>query len=336
MNKTEQGVLLLSKSRYSLVQLLLSLFLCFTQATHAETNTPGSSLSIDSIKKHQLSIIYTQNNALQKYIASTLSESLLKKHSDIKFSTINPETKKKEHANPDLIIAIGIDSIHSANKLYPEINKLFISTKPGKYRFNEALNSGNAILYMTQPYCRQIKFIKLINNRWNRISILTNQNNAVAAPAIKECAKKYGIKTHSVKTSITKYLTDDVKNALDNSDLLLALPNKDIFNEKTIKNILLTSYRHRKPVIAFSKNFVTSGALASVHSNKTQIANTAATLLEQYISNEYKFNEVINYPESYDISINRQVFKALNIKIPDINKIKKSLEFPETDNKKKI
>lgn len=335
MNKTEQGVQRSGKYKYSLIQFFLSAILCFTQVVHAETNT-AETPPASSDRTHQLFVSYTADSELQKNIVSTLSKSLSNKRDDIIITTVSPEENKNGNKKPDLIIAIGDDNIKRTNKLYPEINKLVISTNPDQFSPDNTQNNSNAVLYMTQPYCRQIKFTKLINSHWKNISILTNQNNPMAASGIKSCAKKYGMNTYAVETTITKYLTDEVKNALDHSDLLLALPNKDIFNEKTVKNILLTSYRHRKPVIAFSKNFVTSGALASIHSNITQISDTAVTLVEKYLLNDYRFTESVNYPDSYNISINRQVFKALNIKIPNTGKIKKSLELAESDNKNEV
>jgi putative ABC transport system substrate-binding protein len=78
-------------------------------------------------------------------------------------------------------------------------------------------------------------------------------------------------------------ITDKIKHALHHSDVLLALPDSNIYNSKTVKNILLTSYRYRKPVIGFSKNFVDAGALAAIYSDTEMIAMTASKLIEQYL-----------------------------------------------------
>jgi putative ABC transport system substrate-binding protein len=108
--------------------------------------------------------------------------------------------------------------------------------------------------------------------------------------------------------------------------VLLALPDSSIYNSKTVKNILLTSYRQRKPIIAFSNNFVNAGALASINSSTEQIADSASKLIEQFFDSDMTFERSTNYPDEFDISINRQVFWALDLIIPDINKIKPSLQ----------
>ena len=108
--------------------------------------------------------------------------------------------------------------------------------------------------------------------------------------------------------------------------MLLAKPDSSIYNSKTVKNILLTSYRSRKPVIGFSKNFSKAGALASIYSTPTQIAETATSIIDNYITSGNSFSRKENYPDDFEISINRQVFRALDMDLPDIEKLKDEIE----------
>jgi ABC-type uncharacterized transport system substrate-binding protein len=179
---------------------------------------------------------------------------------------------------------------------------------------------------MTQPYCRQIQLIRLINDQWHSISYFSQQKRPVDDLQLKQCAIKYKFELYQANITDTDKLTNPIKNALKNSDLILALPDKDIFNSKTVKNILLTSYRYRKPVIAFSESFVNAGALASIHSDTEQIAKSASDLIEQYFASDRKFIHSVNYPKSFEIDINRQVFRALNLNIPDMDNIKQVIE----------
>ena len=334
MSKSEQGVLQQSKSKHSLIRFLLPVALCLSHAVYAESIAEETLLKHEkNIQKHHLVFIYSPDSTLQSNIAQTLSETLINKDTNIVVTTAIAEDKKSTaNKKPDLIIAIGFTGIQSANKYYPETNKLFISTDPGKYRPDISSDRKNAVLYMSQPYCRQIQFIKLINQRWKTIGFLNSQVKPVETRLLQQCANKYNIKTYEVNTTGVKNLTNEIKDALNHSDILLALPDKNIYNSKTVKNILLTSYRYRKPVIAFSRNFVNAGALASIYSTTEQISKSASSLIEQYISNDYRFEKIINHPQSFDISINRQVFKALNINVPDIGKLKQTIENSDLDN----
>ena len=184
---------------------------------------------------------------------------------------------------------------------------------------------------MTQSYCRQLQFIKLINSDWKIISLFNSQKKPVDTKVIKQCAKKHSLKIYTVNTSTEDNMTANIKTALNNSDVLLALPDKSIYNSNTVKNILLTSYRYKKPVIAFSRNFVNAGALASIHSSVEQVAQSASILIEQYYNLDQRFEKTVNHPQLFDISINKQVFRALDLTPPDINKIKNILVQKKTN-----
>jgi len=189
---------------------------------------------------------------------------------------------------------------------------------------------------MAQPYCRQIHFIKLLNRHWKTIGLLNSREKPIDTNTIQQCAKKHGLETYIVNTTSNEYLKDHIKDVLNHSDILLALPDKNIYNSKSIKNILLTSYRHRKPVIAFSKNFADAGALASIYSSTEQIAQSASNLIEQYFKSGQRFKKAVNYPQAFDVSINRQVFRALDLSIPDLDKLKQTLIYSETEKARKL
>ena len=332
MNKTEQDVLHKSKLIHLLVHILFFLTFCLTLPVFAETLAANTAPHDKNTKKHHVYIIYSPDNTLHATIIQKLAENLKLKRSDIIISEITPEEKIKTiNSNTDLIIRIGYTGMRSANQHYPKTNKLFISTDPNKYRLDINKNKNDAILYMAQPYCRQIPFIKLLNGQWKTIGLLNSWEKPIDTNTIQQCAKKHGLKTYIVNTSSNEGLKDNIKDVLNHSDILLALPDKNIYNSKSVKNILLTSYRYRKPVIAFSKNFTDAGALASIYSSTEQIAQSAGNLIGQYFESGQRFKKSVNYPQAFNVSINRQVFRALDLSIPDLGDLKQTLKYSETE-----
>ena len=326
MNKTAQGVLQQSKFLHLLRLILLSSVLCILQPTSADTLAQNTLQHNKNMLKHHVYIISPSDGALYTDITQKLSDSLNLKYPDIIVSKVTPENEIIDINNKtDIIVAIGPTGMDTADREYPKTKKLFISTDPNKYKLDSVKNKNDAILYMTQSYCRQIGFTKLLNPNWKAISIISSEEKPIDRTAIQQCAKSLNIKTHIVSTIDGQNLTDTVKLALNHSDVLLALPDNNIYNSKSVKNILLTSYRNRKPVIGFSNNFVNAGALAAIYSNADQIADTANNLIDKYYKQNKKFKQKTNHPEHFDISTNRQVFRALNLPMPDIKKITKNL-----------
>ena len=323
MNETEQGVLTPGKLIRLLVHLLWLATFCLSHNVSAQTVTENSSTD-KADRQHHAYIIYSPDNSLHASIVKKLSRILHLKRPGIIISELTPQ-EKTTIANPatDIIIGIGRAGMQSASEHYPETKKLFITTDPNRYRLKT--NKGDAALYMAQSYCRQIKFIRLLNSHWETISILSSEKKPVDSKPIQQCANQYDFKIYMVKTSDKENKTNKIREALRNSDVLLALPDHSIYNSRTVKNILLTSYRYRRPVIAFSKNFVNAGALASIHSDTEQIAQSASNIVDQYFKAGANFKNAINYPDDFDISINKQVFRALDLPPPDITTLKKLL-----------
>ena len=324
MNKTEQGVLQQSKLIRLLVHMLLLFVLCSTQVSATEAPVTEVTAHKESARKHHVFIVYSPDSTLHSDIARKLSENSELKRSDRIVTRVTTKQEIEDiDADNDVIISIGRAAIEDTNKDHPKVKKLFIVTDPNKYRLKAA--KENATLYMTQSYCRQIKLIKLLDPHWKTISILSSQKKPIDNVPIRQCASRYNIRIYSVKTASGENQTNKIKEALSHSDVLLALPDSSIYNSRTVKNILLTSYRHRKPVIAFSKNFVNAGALAAIHSDTQQIAQSAGKIIEKYFDAGGQFERPVNYPDTFDININRQVFRALDIPVPDMERLKQSL-----------
>lgn len=280
---------------------------------------------------HHVTLLYSATGTMQAEIAQKITKSFLKSHDNFITSEITTSDNNDDHGpEPELVIAIGLDSYEYANKIFRNAGKLLIASNPGDFRPVNETGTKEAVLYMSQPYCRKIQLIKLINPQWQSFSYLSSQNNTVDDGTIQKCADNFNIAAYKVTTTEEKQLTYYLKQALSQSDIILALPDKTIYNSKSVKNILLTSYRARKPIIAFSPNFVNAGALASIHSDAKQIAHSAGALAEKYFEQGRQFKKPVNYPQSFDISINRQVFRALDLPIPDITKLKQIIENTES------
>jgi ABC-type uncharacterized transport system substrate-binding protein len=86
------------------------------------------------------------------------------------------------------------------------------------------------------------------------------------------------------------------------------------------RTILLTSYRYRRPIFAFSSAYVSAGALAAVFSSAEHIASDIADLLgsESVRAGDVApLLSVLRFPERFDVAVNRTVARALGIVVPE-------------------
>ena len=100
---------------------------------------------------------------------------------------------------------------------------------------------------------------------------------------------------------------------LQDSDVLLALPDSSVYNSATLRNILLATYRSGIPLIGLSPAYVKAGALCAVFSTPTQIAAQAAMAIQQFW--EISALPVAQYPQLFEVTVNEQVGRSLGLSI---------------------
>jgi len=285
MQTTGQGFLI--RSLYLSVGWLITIILISTMGgmlvdVHADTTADSRKYPLPP---HQnILIIASDDSTIQTALANIISSKLLHKYKNIRINTKSPEKSPSTYSlTPNIIIAIGLSAIQNSQKHYSSVNQLLIATDPSQYSNKPDTKKHTAVLYMTQSYCKQLEFIKQLNPNWHAISYLHDDSKNINRKNLETCAHKLKLGIYKSSVSNIKYLSESIKDALNHSDLLLALPDKKIYNSETVKNILLTCYRYRKPVIAFSRNFVRAGALAAIYSNINQIADSAVKIINDYI-----------------------------------------------------
>jgi putative ABC transport system substrate-binding protein len=117
-----------------------------------------------------------------------------------------------------------------------------------------------------------------------------------------------------------------LKSVLETSDALLAVPDPMIYTRETAQPILLTSYRHQKPIFGYSQSYVRAGALAAVYTTSKQLAQQAAEIALK----SQQAPSLLPPPQSpkyFSIIMNHQVARSLNIILKSEEEIyKKVLE----------
>ncbi len=117
-----------------------------------------------------------------------------------------------------------------------------------------------------------------------------------------------------------------LRHLLAQNDLLLMLPRQSIYNRDTLKGVLLTSYRNRKPAISYSPAHVKSGALASIYSSPIDIGRHLALLVNRRLQKPGYKAPAFEYARFYSIATNRRVARALDISLPTESELRSALD----------
>lgn len=104
-----------------------------------------------------------------------------------------------------------------------------------------------------------------------------------------------------------------LQNLFRNSDVLLGLDDPQLYNSKTAKNLLLSSYAQQLPLVGPNAGFVRAGSLASTYSDQADWLAVLDRLLDHPPANWPRSL----YPEHFKVVGNPQVARSLGIEQVD-------------------
>lgn len=114
-----------------------------------------------------------------------------------------------------------------------------------------------------------------------------------------------------------------LKAVLDGADLVLALPEPAVYNGTTLQHILLTSYRARLPLVAYSAAAVRAGAVLSLYSTPAQIGRRAIEMIQAWRAG--RGLPPPQGPREFTVGSNAKVAASLGLALDDPAEIEADL-----------
>lgn len=181
---------------------------------------------------------------------------------------------------------------------------------------------------LDQPLGRQMALIKRALPDRRLVAVLPGpQTRPLLGTLEREAAARdlRLVATPPVNTSDDIY--PSLKEALANADVLLAQPDPLIYNGASLQNILLTSYRARVPLVAFSSAYVKAGALIAVYSTPAQVARHAAGMARGWLAG--RGLPPVQSPQEFAVAVNPRVAASLGLQLDDASLIAEDLRRAE-------
>lgn len=236
---------------------------------------------------------------------------------------------------PQLIVAIGVKAAEVAAQIdaHPPVLNLLVP----KQSFERIAKSNStaevqrfSAIYIDQPYSRQLELIRIMFTDQKRIGVLYGPSSRGSINALSSAARQKKLQIVAREVGAENELISVLKSLLSEVDVLLALPEPTVFNNFNIQGILLTTYRFGDPVIAFSPSYVRAGALAALYSSPDQVGTEAVDAIIKMVRGNSIVLPSPQYPQTFSISINRQVARSLGIAVDEesvlYEKLKKWVE----------
>lgn len=180
-------------------------------------------------------------------------------------------------------------------------------------------------IYLDQPVSRQAHLIAAILPDRHRVGLLYSTPPGEFEQIRQEMGKR-GLRLRE-KAVGTQPVPETLQELLQGSDMLLALPDSAIYNSSSIRNILLSTYRSRVPLIGFSPAYVKAGALCAVFSAPEQIAAQATSLVRRF--GETHLLPAAQYPQEFEVMVNEQVARSLGLHVRSAIELRAEIKLSE-------
>jgi len=189
---------------------------------------------------------------------------------------------------------------------------LRISRLQARERLGNHVPGRISLLWSDPPLDRQLRLIANILPQAQRIGVLYASASEFLLPELREHAAALGLEIvaqHWSNINDSRPLLSLFKN----SDVLLGLDDPQLYNPKTVKNLLLSSYARQLPLIGPNAGFVRAGSLASTYSDQADWLDVLGRLLDRPPASWPR----TLYPEYFKVVGNPQVARSLGIEQVD-------------------
>jgi putative ABC transport system substrate-binding protein len=272
----------------------------------------------------RLTVVLSEEGGAYQEYSDVLSTRLADKN--VRLSVIDAD---RPLPDSDLVIAAGMKAAITVARARPAAMLAVLIPKEGfgklLHDFSVQQKAGAtaySAIYLDQPLKRQLDLIAAVLPKTNSIAVLyATPPKELSALRLLAAARKLELNERSVNAESGLFAA--LQALLLRSDVLLALPDAEIYNTATIRNILLATYRDKVPLIGFSPGYVKAGALCAVFSTPEQIAAQSLSIILEYA--ETGALPAAQYTKEFEVSVNEQVAHSLGLNIKSVSQLRSEI-----------
>ncbi len=229
---------------------------------------------------------------------------------------------EKTDSPPDMVVTVGAQAARLTVLQRLSVPVLYTLLPRQSYlelvrdRSHERTRRHTAI-YLDQPLRRQLNLIGYALPEHTRVAVVLGPTTAPLESELGTAARDRDLDLHVERLARSEELIPLLREALEDGNVLLSLPDPAVFNSDTIHHLLIASYHRMVPVVGFSRAFVEAGALLAVYSTPTQTGRQAAEIVHQALRTPARPLPPPQYPKYFAVAVNRRVAASLGIDVPD-------------------
>lgn len=216
-----------------------------------------------------------------------------------------------------LFVGLGVRATQSL--LSADVTAPVLSALIPRRSFEQLLHSSGrntsgllSAIYLDQPLRRQLALVRLALPQARQVGVLLGPDSVAKLPELRTNAQGAALLVRHVEVAGDQALFPALREVLDGSDVFLALADPLVFNSTSIQNILLSSFKARVPMVAFSPAYVRAGASLALYSSPAQVGKQVA-LVALAALRSGRLPEQPAEPDDFLVDVNLSVTRALGL-----------------------
>lgn len=238
---------------------------------------------------------------------------------------------------PDLVVTVGVAALDGAlerlagkGRGWERVPVLAILLPQAAYEIRAPAAGRRPIsaVVLDQPPGRQMALIKRALPERRRVGVLPGpQTQPLLKTLQKEAGARGLVLVVAPPINAPEAIYPSLKMALETSDAILALPEPTVYHGASLQKILLTTYRARVPLVAFSAAYVKAGAVLALYSTPGQVARRAVEIVDSWLAGNGL--PVPQAPREFAVATNIKVAASLGLTLDDAAAIAEDLRRQE-------
>ena len=270
------------------------------QAAPSRPDTPRD----DEVTGFRFQILTGDDSEVTRRIAEDLYKRLVPT-----FAAFRTELAQRRRM---LYVAIGPTALRDALARRCDCVIISAFTSSQVWRALTAKAAGNRTAMLTAVYAEpapadQLRLAALLYGRPVRVGAILGRDTAFLRTALES---EVEVQPFAAGDDINHTL-----NGMTRAEVLLALPDGDVYNPENVRNILLSTYRRKQGVIGFSADMVKVGALATTYSEIEDINTQVAEIASSFVAT----GELAppQFPRYFRTVVNEGVARSLDVRVTD-------------------
>jgi len=235
------------------------------------------------------------------------------------------EDFSSETHKADLILSVGVKAAEAvAGKGRTPLLAAMIPRNKYQDLAAKHLPAQISAVYVDQPWSRQADLIRAALPERSKVGVLHSPATRLNLGDLRKQLEMRGASLVTRQVTSSASLFEDLEDILARSEVLLVVPDSEIYNSNNIRNILLTSYRHGIPLVGISQAYVNAGALCALFSTPEQLAAQARTMTIVY-GNGRNLPDA-QHAATFSIAVNPEVARTLGEAIKPVESLLKEID----------